>query len=103
MLDNHIRESENDQQRRVLSGSLMLVMGLLLSFPGIPGPGILVAIAGLDRISPGNRVSSALRSWVQRFREWPVRYKALIMALLVVGVGVYGFFIARPWITQLTT
>jgi hypothetical protein len=33
---------------RITSGILLLVVGLILMLPGVPGPGILLAIAGLS-------------------------------------------------------
>ena len=36
---------------RITSGLVLLIVGLFLSFPGIPGPGIVLVVLGLGVLS----------------------------------------------------
>ena len=52
------RRKETHRQRSrlyrvsfVILGAIVIVLGLLLSFPGIPGPGLLLVIAGLAMLA----------------------------------------------------
>jgi hypothetical protein len=36
---------------RIISGLVLLIVGLFLSFPGIPGPGIVLVVLGLGVLS----------------------------------------------------
>jgi hypothetical protein len=54
---------------RWTGGSALIIVGLALSLPGVPGPGILIALLGLFVLLPES-------SWLQRKysrlkRRWP--------------------------------
>jgi hypothetical protein len=56
MLHHTIRAS------RILAGALLVVIGVVLALPGIPGPGLLVIFAGLG-------VLGGEFDWARRLRE----------------------------------
>jgi hypothetical protein len=47
----------------VVTGFLLLSVGLILAIPGIPGPGIPIALLGLV-------ILSSHFSWAKRFLDW---------------------------------
>jgi uncharacterized protein (TIGR02611 family) len=51
---------------RVIFGFLVLIAGLLLAIPGIPGPGIVLILLGLV-------ILSAHFHWARRSIEWVKR------------------------------
>jgi len=59
MLRHTIRAS------RILAGVLLVLIGVVLAVPGVPGPGLLVIFAGLGVL--GGEFESA-----RRLREWMV-------------------------------
>lgn len=54
-------------------GSVLLVAGIALSFPGVPGPGLLLIIAGLAVLSKefawAQRLTARLRERAQELKE----------------------------------
>ena len=56
MLQHTIRAS------RILAGVLLVVIGIVLAVPGIPGPGLLVIFAGLG-------VLGGEFDWARRLRD----------------------------------
>jgi uncharacterized protein (TIGR02611 family) len=51
---------------RVTAGFLLLLVGLVMAVPGVPGPGLAVMIAGLIVLSPHFE-------WARRLLEWAKR------------------------------
>jgi tellurite resistance protein TerC len=51
---------------RIVSGSLLLVVGIALSVPGIPGPGVAVVILGLSVLSTDFEFA---RRWMTRLKN----------------------------------
>ena len=47
----------------IVSGFLLVSVGLILAIPGVPGPGIPVAVLGLA-------ILSAHFSWAKRLLDW---------------------------------
>jgi hypothetical protein len=56
MLHHTIRAS------RIVAGAILLVIGVVLALPGIPGPGLLVIFAGLG-------VLGGEFEWARRLRD----------------------------------
>jgi hypothetical protein len=58
---------------RLAIGSILIVLGIALSIPGIPGPGILIMILGLSILSTdfefARRLMTRLRGWTARALE----------------------------------
>lgn len=50
----------------VLCGFLLLILGLILSLPGVPGPGIALILLGLF-------ILSSHYSWAKRLLDWAKR------------------------------
>jgi len=48
---------------RVILGFLLVIAGLLLALPGVPGPGLLIALGGLVLLSEHFR-------WARRALDW---------------------------------
>jgi hypothetical protein len=65
---------------RISFGFLLLAAGLILSLPGVPGPGIVVMIAGLVILSNHYEWARRLLDWAkekaERMRERVRRKKA---------------------------
>ena len=57
---------------RIAFGFLLIAAGLLLSIPGIPGPGFLVIILGLV-------ILSGHFEWARRLLEWAKKKGAAVM------------------------
>ncbi|MEK7407432.1 MAG: PGPGW domain-containing protein [Acidobacteriota bacterium] len=53
---------------RIASGFLLILVGLLLSLPGVPGPGFVLVFLGLVLLSQHF-------DWARRARDW-ARQKA---------------------------
>ena len=51
---------------RLVIGSVFIVVGLALSLPGIPGPGIALVILGLSVLSTDFEFA---RRWMQRIKD----------------------------------
>ena len=48
---------------RILAGLLLVVIGIVLALPGVPGPGLVVIFAGLG-------VLGGEFDWARRLRDW---------------------------------
>ncbi|MGH7894967.1 MAG: PGPGW domain-containing protein [Candidatus Binatia bacterium] len=48
---------------RVVVGLVLLVVGLILALPMVPGPGLLLAVGGLSVLSHEFEWARRLRSW----------------------------------------
>jgi uncharacterized protein (TIGR02611 family) len=48
---------------RIVVGLLLILIGIVLALPGVPGPGLLVVFGGLT-------VLGAEFEWARRLREW---------------------------------
>jgi uncharacterized protein (TIGR02611 family) len=57
---------------RITLGFLLLAVGLFLSIPGVPGPGIVVIILGLV-------ILSGHFEWARRLLDWAKRKAASVM------------------------
>jgi uncharacterized protein (TIGR02611 family) len=57
---------------RIALGFLLLAVGLILSIPGVPGPGIAVIILGLV-------ILSSHFEWALRLLDWAKRKAASVM------------------------
>lgn len=55
--------------RRILQvglGFLLVIAGLILALPGIPGPGLLIALGGLILLSEHFHWARRVLAWVRR-------------------------------------
>jgi uncharacterized protein (TIGR02611 family) len=57
---------------RISLGFLLLAVGLILTIPGVPGPGIAVIILGLV-------ILSGHFEWAQRLLDWTKRKAASVV------------------------
>ncbi len=57
---------------RIFAGFFLLVAGLILAIPGVPGPGIVVMILGLVILSDHFH-------WARRLLDWAKRKAASVM------------------------
>lgn len=46
---------------QITLGIILVLAGIVMSGPGIPGPGLIVIVAGLNLIKPNNRIYRWLR------------------------------------------
>jgi uncharacterized protein (TIGR02611 family) len=51
---------------RIVAGFTLLVVGLILSLPGVPGPGLLIAIGGLAILSEHFRWARRILAWAKK-------------------------------------
>jgi hypothetical protein len=51
---------------RLTVGAVLILVGLLLSLPGIPGPGVLVVILGLSMLSTDVELARRMMEWLKR-------------------------------------
>jgi hypothetical protein len=56
---------------RISAGFLLLIAGLIMAIPGVPGPGIVVMILGLVILSDHFH-------WARRLLDWAKQKAALI-------------------------
>jgi uncharacterized protein (TIGR02611 family) len=87
-------------------GALVVVAGIVLSGPGIPGPGLLVIVAGLAILATewawAEKLLQRARAWLERTREQvrnmdpAVRRRRLLLGLLaaIVVLGAAAALIA---------
>ena len=81
----------------VVVGSLLVVLGILMSGPGIPGPGVLVILLGLSFLAlefeKAERLLARAIVWADRTKERAEnaspRQKALSAALGVLAVAAF--------------
>lgn len=75
--------------RRVLQivvGVLLVIGGIILSGPGIPGPGLITIIVGLNMIKPNNRLVRWIRRKAPGVPEDGPLPKGQIVVVLIVTV-----------------
>jgi uncharacterized protein (TIGR02611 family) len=48
---------------RLVAGVVLVLVGLVLAFPGVPGPGLLIVFGGLGLLSHEFE-------WARRLRDW---------------------------------
>lgn len=51
---------------RIVVGFALVIAGLVLALPGVPGPGLLIALAGLVLLSEYFRWARRITNWVRR-------------------------------------
>ncbi|MGC8793187.1 MAG: PGPGW domain-containing protein [Bryobacteraceae bacterium] len=51
---------------RIVVGFLMVVAGLIMALPGVPGPGLLTALGGLVILSEHFRWARRLLGWLKK-------------------------------------
>jgi len=61
---------------RIVVGLVLLVAGILLSLPFIPGPGIVIAAIGIGLLSHEFEWARSLRDWVHRELGWDGRLRS---------------------------
>lgn len=62
-------KSEHHAVRRILRvglGFFLVIAGLVLALPGVPGPGLLVALGGLVLLSEHFNWARRLLAWARR-------------------------------------
>jgi len=59
---------------RLIFGWVLLVVGLLLAIPLVPGPGFIFLLGGLGLLSSESR---AIRRFLRRLREWRLLRRAM--------------------------
>jgi len=87
-------------------GTLVILVGIVLSGPGVPGPGFLVIIFGLAILSSewvwAERLLQRVRRWLERSRDRvrdmdpAVRRRRILLTLLATAV-VAGGVLAYLW------
>jgi uncharacterized protein (TIGR02611 family) len=87
-------------------GTLVILVGIVLSGPGVPGPGILVIVFGLAILSSewvwAERLLNRARRWLERSRDRVrdmdpvVRRRRIALTLLATAV-VVGGVVAYLW------
>jgi hypothetical protein len=51
---------------RIGAGFLLLIVGVVLSLPGVPGPGILIVLLGLALLSRHFAWAESAIQWIKR-------------------------------------
>ncbi len=59
---------------RLIFGWVLLVIGLILAIPFVPGPGFIFVLGGLGLLSSESR---AIRRLLRRLREWRLLRRAM--------------------------
>jgi uncharacterized protein (TIGR02611 family) len=91
-------------------GTLVIMVGIILSGPGVPGPGFVVIIFGLAILSTefewAERLLTRARRWLERSRDRVrdmdpvVRRRRIVVGLLamaVVSAGAVGYLWYYDW------
>jgi uncharacterized protein (TIGR02611 family) len=91
-------------------GTLVILVGIVLSGPGVPGPGIVVIVFGLAILSSewewADRLLKRARRWLERSRDRvrdmdPVvrrrRIVLTLLAMVVVTGGVAAYLYYYDW------
>jgi Flp pilus assembly protein TadB len=101
------RRKERHKQRSkfyrvpfALVGVLIVLLGLLLSLPGVPGPGLLLAALGLAMLAlefdRAERLLERIIDRVEAVRDKTSTTQEILLAVagigLTVGYAVYAFF-----------
>lgn len=93
---NFVGVSKLKRASQMLAGIVLILVGIILSGPGIPGPGLLFIVVGLNLVKPNNFIYR----WVRRKApgvpdEGPIpknqmiAYSILTIAFVVVSL-LYG-------------
>jgi sulfite exporter TauE/SafE len=55
----------------IIAGILLIILGILLSLPFIPGPGFVIIFAGIMLISPhhGKKILKRIQGWWKKWRK----------------------------------
>jgi len=62
---------------RILTGVVLILVGLVLSLPGVPGPGTPIAVAGLVILADHFAWARRLVDWGKaKLHIWQERYRA---------------------------
>jgi uncharacterized protein (TIGR02611 family) len=92
-------------------GTLVILVGIVLSGPGVPGPGFVVIVFGLAILSTefewAERLLNRARAWLERMRDKArdmdpaVRRRRILLTLLAVvvvagGAGAYLWYYDWP-------
>lgn len=92
-------------------GTVVILIGIVLSGPGVPGPGLLVIVFGLAILSTefewAERLLRRARAWLERSRDRVrdmdpvVRRRRILLTLLAMaviagGVGAYLWYYDWP-------
>ena len=92
-------------------GTLVILVGVVLSGPGVPGPGFVVIVFGLAILSTefewAERLLNRARAWLERMRDKArdmdpaVRRRRILLTLLALvvvagGVGTYLWYYDWP-------
>ena len=51
---------------RIVGGTVCIIVGIILSLPLVPGPGVLFVVGGLGLLSHEFEWARRLRDWAQR-------------------------------------
>jgi uncharacterized protein (TIGR02611 family) len=91
-------------------GTLVILVGIVLSGPGVPGPGFVVIVCGLAILSTefewAERLLKRARNWLERMRDKArdmdpaVRRRRILLTLLatvVVAGGVAAYLYYYDW------
>jgi uncharacterized protein (TIGR02611 family) len=54
---------------RIVAGFLLLIAGLILTIPGVPGPGLAIVIVGLIILSDHFQWARSLLHWAKQKAE----------------------------------
>lgn len=72
---------------QVALGVILVLAGIVMSGPGIPGPGLVIIVAGLNLIKPNNRVYRWLRRKTPGLPdEGPIPRRTLIIGVVFAAV-----------------
>ena len=90
-------------------GTLVILVGIVLSGPGVPGPGFVVIVCGLAILSTefewAERLLKRARNWLERMRDKArdmdpaVRRRRILLTLLTTTVagGVAAYLYYYDW------
>ncbi len=86
---------------QIIVGVILVIGGIILSGPGIPGPGLLTIVVGLNMVKPDNRISRWIR---HRFpgipNEGPIPRKQIALGIVIMAVFVGITILWGPSITD---
>ncbi len=86
---------------QMIGGVVLVVVGVILSGPGIPGPGVLFIVVGLNLIKPDNRLSRWLRRKAPGIpSEGAIPVKQMVIYILITIAFVAVSILFGPKILQ---
>ena len=95
--ERHKRRSKVYRVPFALAGALIIVAGLALSLPGIPGPGLLVIAVGLGMLAlefdRAERLLEKILDQVEDVRERTSVWQQVVLGLVGLAAGV-GYVVA---------